>query len=240
MLRVIGGSLAAAGAIGYTVTGGFGASSFTVRVDAPPSEVYAQLAANAGRGSPLQEANILSQSVQMTTKDGNTIRYMIPSSEDADGSTITFVVSSDEQGGSLISAEVDVPAVKVNDALGRATGTKYVSEQMVSITLRSTLRNFGQALEQDRPLDYAGIEINTVLDAVALATNPSDLEDVTALLQSSPSWASSGIFGSGGIREYSEEQIDMQADTGQAMSDPAYDVDHANGAAAHGSYDEDW
>ncbi len=240
MLRVMGGGLLAAGAIGYTVTGGFGPSNFTVQINASPSEVYTQLAANAGRGSPLQDANILSQSVHMTTSNGNTIRYVIPSSEDSDGSIITLAVSPDETGGSRISASVDVPSVKISETLSNATGQKYVSEHLVTVTLRSTLRNFGQALEQGRPLDSAGVEINTVLDAVALATNPSDLDDLSAMLSIDPSWASSGLFDPSGARDYSEEQIDTQADQGGAMANPDYDVDHANGMAAGNGYADDW
>lgn len=158
-LLSVGGGLAA-----------FGERDFSVTVHRPLTQTYAAFSAVHTFGSGLRNAGFDNAKVTVVRPSDHEIVFTIPSSESQAGSRIALTFTPIDNGrATAVSAAIDVPPVAMPEA-GR---NMVLSEAKVEDSFEEAIASMAERLNAGQSVAQAQHELTTLLDVVALASNPT-------------------------------------------------------------------
>lgn len=208
-LLSLGGGLAA-----------FGERDFAVTVHRPVADTYAAFSAVHTFGSGLRSAGFDNAKVTVTRPSPDEIVFTIPSTESQAGSRIALTFSPLGDGrATQIVAAIDVPAVTMPEA-GR---NMVLSEAKVEASFEEAIGNMAERLNAGQSVAQAQHQLTTLLDVVALASNP---QHIRALKQRADTLQSEvdRVNRENADRTFSGEHVLVNESGGMVA-----DVDHPDG-----------
>jgi hypothetical protein len=152
------------------------------------SETFQAFKSGAGAGSQFGDLSDYSE-IKVSSNPSESVVYKISSSHDSDGSTVAIKIIPGPNGGSIVSADIDVANVNYGD--------QYISESKVKDSLETSLNNAAASIDGGGDASGAMREINEMLISLAVLTNSKSEQEAMAKLGEHMGAGFGGTGGSG-------------------------------------------
>ncbi len=146
-----------------------------IAISKTAGETFRAFKNGADAGSPIGPLADYND-IAVSSTPSESVTYKIKSNHDSDGSTITIKIVPGQNGGSEISADIDIANVRYGD--------KYLAEDKVMSSFKTHLNNAAASIDQGNDASGAMREINQLMITLAMLTNSkSEAEALEKLTQ---------------------------------------------------------